>query len=83
LPPHIPCLWSVAIAQAGHCSLTGHAAGLPSVTPQSEVAVTLDSALLFPTEPIVNLGAERRGYLRDPDSYLIEVGQPKTVTTAG
>jgi hypothetical protein len=30
----------------------------------------------FLTEPLDNLGHELRCYMRDPDGYLIEVGQP-------
>jgi len=30
---------------------------------------------VFLTEPLDNLGEELRCYMRDPDGYLIEVGQ--------
>ncbi len=35
----------------------------------------------FVTGPLDNHGAERRCYLRDPDGYLIEVGQTTTVAS--
>jgi catechol 2,3-dioxygenase-like lactoylglutathione lyase family enzyme len=37
----------------------------------------------FLTEPIDNHGAERRCYLRDPDNYLIEVGQTLAPSASG